>query len=402
MIGLLVAARRRVGEIGRMKVERRSPEAPPGAGADPTKPKYERLRQRFIEEIRAGRLKPGDMLPTEQQLAASNSIARSTVRQALAALERDGLIERIQGKGTFIHDQARISLRQGLDVFALVLPETQSGFYPTLQRGFDEAAGRVHHQILVCRSNNSLDRQGDVILQLIDKAIAGVAIVPVTTPPTPVYQIRQIQKAGIPVVFCHRRVDGVRAPLLAIPFREVGRLAGRALAEQGHHRVAFFSTQRTEAALGYHAGLCDVISPGDRAGGGALYFGPECPPDPEVHEPELLKALSAVLDCRERPTAIFTSFDSVAEMIYLLLLRLGLRVPEDISLIGFGGMSRGTALLRHITSVTVDEGQIGRRAVEWLDRMRRHELPIDHDEIFVMPIALSGGQTLGPVPRKGK
>ena len=267
---------------------------------------------------------------------------------------------------------------------------------------FEEAAGRVHNQILVCQSNNSLDRQGDAILQLIDKDVAGVAIVPVTAPPTPVYQIRQVQKAGIPVVFCHRRVDGVRAPLLAIPFREVGRLAGRALAERGHRRVAFFTTHRSESSLAYLSGLRDVIPAGDRPAEPNVFFSPESPTDPEVHEPELLEALTAVVNHRERPTAIFTSFDSAAEMIYLLLLRLGLRVPEDISLIGFGGVMRGTAILRCITSVTVDETQIGHRAVELLDSMRRHELPLDYNEVFVMPIGLSDGQTLGPAPRKTK
>jgi GntR family transcriptional regulator, arabinose operon transcriptional repressor len=379
----------------------RKPEGLPsdGAGED-AQPKYERLRRMIVDDILGGRRKPGDMLPTEQQLAATFAIARSTVRQAMAALERDGLIQRIQGKGTFVHEQARPRLRHGLDVFALVLPETQAAFYPSLQRSFDEAAWRVHNQILVCQSNNDLDRQGNIILQLLDKEVAGVAIVPVTTP-TPAYQIRQIQKAGIPVVFCHRRVEGIRAPLLEIPFREVGRLAGRALAERGHRRVAFFSLYRSAASTGYLAGLTDGLATVGSAIAPEVYIGRETA-DPAIREDELLAYLTALVERRDRPSAIFVTFDSVAESLYLLLLRLGLRVPEDISLIGFGGVARHSATLRRITSVTVDETQIGRRAVELLDRMRRHELPLDHDEAFVMPIALSDGETLGPAPRKGR
>ena len=231
------------------------------------------MRQYFIAELAAGRLKPGDLLPTEQQLAATWSIARSTVRQAMAALERDGLIQRIQGKGTFIHDQARVQLKHGLDMLALVLPETQTGFYPSLQRSFDESAWQHHDQILVCQSNNDVDRQGNVILQLIDKSVAGVAIVPVTSPATPAFQIRQLQKAQIPVVFCHRRVEGIRARLLAIPFREVGRLAGRSLAEQGHRRAAFFSAQPSEAGNAYVAGLTDVLAPGGQLDQRDVFFG---------------------------------------------------------------------------------------------------------------------------------
>jgi DNA-binding LacI/PurR family transcriptional regulator len=83
-------------------------------------------------------------------------------------------------------------------------------------------------------------------------------------------------------------------------------------------------------------------------------------------------------------------------------MRLGVRVPQDISLLGFGGIARSTATLRSLSSVTVDETQIARQAVELLERMRRRELPLDHDETFVMPIGLSAGQTLGPARRPGK
>jgi DNA-binding LacI/PurR family transcriptional regulator len=363
-------------------------------------PKYERVRQYFVDELSAGRLKPGDLLPTEQQLAATWSIARSTVRQAMAALERDGLIQRIQGRGTFIHEQAKVLLKNGLDVLALLLPETQTGFYPSLQQSFDESAWRYNNQILVCQSNNDVDRQGNVILQLIDKEVAGVAIVTVTSPATPAFQIRQLQKAQIPVVFCHRRVEGIRAPLLAIPFREVGRLAGRALVEQGHTRVAFFSAHTSEAGKAYLAGLTDVLAPGGKLDERDIFFGTSS--TSWIDEQELAPALKQLLERSDRPTAIFASFDSVAESIYLQLMRLGVRVPQDISLLGFGGIARSTATLRSLSSVTVDETQIARQAVELLEQMRRRELPLDHDETFVMPIGLSAGQTLGPARRSGK
>ena len=116
-----------------------------------------------------------------------------------------------------------------------------------------------------------------------------------------------------------------------------------------------------------------MLPPGGHTAEHDVFFGPEDAPDPEVHGPEMLTALTAMMDHPERPTAIFASFDSVAELIYLLLLRLGLRVPEDISLVGFGATVRSSAILRRITSVTVDEMRIGNRAVELLDRMRRHE-----------------------------
>ncbi|MBN2292717.1 MAG: GntR family transcriptional regulator, partial [Pirellulales bacterium] len=189
-------------------------------------PKHERLKDYLLTELAAGRLKAGQALPSEVRLAEMFDVARSTVRQALASMEKDGLIRRQRGRGTFIDEQAHRRLRCGIDAFAVITPDTRAGYYPSLLHGFERTSKEVGNQTFVCNTENNVDKQAGVILELIDKEVAGVAIVPATNPPTPPSQIRQLQKQGIPVVFCHRRVQGVQAPLVAIPFREVGRLAG--------------------------------------------------------------------------------------------------------------------------------------------------------------------------------
>ena len=362
-------------------------------------PKYEQLRQQIIDQIASGRLKPGEALPTERWWAEQHKLARSTVRQAMASLERDGMIRRVQGKGTFVHDQARDRSRRGLAAFALVVPETKAGFYPSLQQSFDEASAAIHHQLLVCHTGNNVDRQGNIILQLLDKEVAGVAIVPVTLPPTPDYQVRQLQKAGIPVVCCHRRVEGVSAPLLAIPFSEIGRLVGRAFVAHGHRRAAFFAPHQTAASQAYESGLRMGLAEGQgRVIDGGTFYGADTMVDPLEHEATIAAALEQMLHRDDRPTAIFASFDSLAELIYLLLERFGLRVPDDISIVGLGGVSRSTPMMRRLTSATVDEIQIGRQAAELLDQMRTGVIPIDSNETHVATIGLSEGQTLGPAP----
>src|SRR6478735_3741188 len=165
-------------------------------------PKHERLRDYLLKELSAGRLKPGDALPTELALADSAEVSRNTVRQALSGLERSGLIRRVRGRGTFVHESAMQRLKSALDIFALVIPDTRGGFYPSLQRGFHAASAGQHNQVIVCDTDNDLFRQADALLQLIDKKIAGIAIVPTTSPITPSHQIRPLQERGIPVVFC--------------------------------------------------------------------------------------------------------------------------------------------------------------------------------------------------------
>jgi GntR family transcriptional regulator, arabinose operon transcriptional repressor len=354
-------------------------------------PKHERLKKHFVGELLSGRLKPGQAIPTEQQLVETLGVARTTIRQAMASLENDGLIRRTRGKGTFVEDDARRKLRRGQDIFALVVPMTHGGFFPSLLQGCEAAAGEIHHQMLVCNTDDNVDRQASIILQLLDKEVGGVALMPTSQTPTPAFHIHQLQKRGIPVVFCHRRVEGVSVPLLATPYVEVGRLAGRTLVERGHRRIAFLATYRSHVSEAYEKGLQETL----RAGGGdrpvESVFVAE-----SIHfrEEDVWVALQRLFAQSEPPTAIFASFDSLAEMIYLLLPRLGLRVPEDVSLIGFGGAWREGAIAKRLTSVVLDEIATGMQAVSLLHEMRAGVRPIDDNSEMMLDVSLYEGETV--------
>jgi DNA-binding LacI/PurR family transcriptional regulator len=370
-------------------------EPPTGKG----RPKYEQLRAKLGGQLTAGQLEPGDMLPPEPVMAEQMSVARSTVRQALAQMERSGLIRRIRGKGTFIHEDAHNRLRTRFDAFALIVPDTQRGYYPSLLAGFEQAAAAVHNQMIVVSTRNDVHRQADGILQLIDKQVAGVAIVPATSPPTPGYQIRQLQKQQIPVVLCHRGVDGVRAPVLAFNGREVGRLAGEAMTRLGHRRVAFISTVRSPLAEAYEAGLRAAVE----AAGGSLtdhrlvYVGDDVYGVAD-YEQRMDAAIGGLMGLDDRPTALFATFDDVAELIFLQLMRRGVSVPRDVSLVSFGGASRLGAMQQRLTAVTVDEAELGRLAVDVLCQMCQGRKPIESDDRIEIPLDVSEGQSLGVAP----
>ena len=220
---------------------------------------------------------------------------------------------------------------------------------------------------------------------------------PSSQPATPEYQIRQLQEHGIPVVFCHRRVDGIAAPLLATPYVEVGRMAGRTLIQHGHRNVAYLATEDTPVAQAYEFGLHEAL----RAGGIPSVPKMLCVGDPaELKEDAVLETLRRLFAQPNPPTAIFASFDPLAEIIYLLLSQLGLRVPEDVSLIGFGGAWRESAVLKRLTSVVIDELATGQQAVALLHEMRRAERPIDDDTETVLELELSEGETLA-APTRG-
>jgi GntR family transcriptional regulator len=70
-------------------------------------------RETLARRIDEGKLRPGQRLPSEPDLAASMGISRATLREALRSLEEDGFVRRIQGAGTFITHRPR--LKNNLD-----------------------------------------------------------------------------------------------------------------------------------------------------------------------------------------------------------------------------------------------------------------------------------------------
>lgn len=381
----------------------RDPEITPltSAESDSGK-KHEQLRSMLESEITGGTYAPGKFLPSEPDLARRFAISRSTVRQALLALEQDGFVERLPGKGTVVREREGANAFAKLAVFAIVLPEIQSGHYPALVDAFASAAGELHYQILVCTTGNEISRQGDIILQLLDKRVAGVALLPPTVGKTPEYHFRQLQNQGIPIVMLHRPVEGVSAPLIAMPFEEVMTKAADLLLSRGHRRIAFLASHRSEAVTRYEAALRLSL----------LKAGSDLPPEmvkigstttsavgkSRTHEIEVdLEELFSLPD-GQRPTAIIDPWDSDMEACYFALTRAGFRAPEDISLVSFGGASRMNALTKRLSAVTVDETQTARLTARLLHEMLRGDRSITDGTPFSVPLGSHPGETIAAPP----
>lgn len=87
----------------------------------PDGPIYRQLADQVLAGIKAGRLKPGDRLPTERELAAQLGVARGTVKKAYQELADNNLVEVIQGSGTYIyHDTGLLDSQRRRAAQALV------------------------------------------------------------------------------------------------------------------------------------------------------------------------------------------------------------------------------------------------------------------------------------------
>jgi GntR family transcriptional regulator, arabinose operon transcriptional repressor len=368
----------------------------------PRQPKYQQVRDHLYAEISSGRLAPGVALPTEVELCEQHGMSRNTLRQALSDLESQGLIERIQGRGTFVTNEQQRHARRQLDMFACIVPQVREGVYPSLIQGFEQACAGLQHQMIVGNSGNDVVRQGDLILQMIDQTVGGVALVPTTVPATPVYQIRQLQKHHIPVVFCHRTVPGIAAPSLLFSGQEGGLKAGRALCNLGHRKIAFFFAHLYFMMESYGQGLREAFVEREMNPDRVVFveYGEKLSAPCAESERAIRAALAKLFAEADRPTAIFCGSSTDAEVIYFEAHALGLKIPGDLSLIHFGSTWRKPGLAQRLSCIAVDEFEMGASAVRLLHEMRAGQRPLDSNEQIVFPASLLPGETLGPARKE--
>ncbi|WP_437204022.1 GntR family transcriptional regulator [Planctomicrobium sp. SH664] len=366
------------------------------------KRKHEQVRQHLLREISLGNLRPGDVLPAEPDLAQLMGVSRTTIRQTLGDLEQEGHIRRVRGKGTFVAEQAATGSQLDAASFALIVPDMGSTYYSSLLSAFEQAAHDSGRSAVVCSSNNEVDKQASQVLRLLDQGVAGVVLNPCATAQTPAYQVRMLQKGSIPVVLLHTAIEGINAPLVDLNREEIARRIGRKFGEAGHRRVAIMTSGDREAILSHEQALRREIG----QWGGTL---PDshvlCGGMPHFSEAEYIdreqcveRLVDQLLGLPDRPTAVFITFESVAEIAYLILQRKGLRIPEEISLMTFGIPRRDGAIMRRLTAVTVDINAAIRQAVQFLEEIRKGKRSIESNERVSMLLGEYAGETLALLP----
>lgn len=365
-----------------------------GRPKKPKLPKYVQIKEKLLNQLQLGTFAPGAALPKERELAVSLGVAAGTLRQALQELEAEGFIRRVRGQGTFATtpEQRRSASRSKL--LTVIVPQVREGLYPSLIAGFEQAVAGTGYQITVGNSCNELTRQELLIQQAIDNNVAGVAIVPTSFRSTPPEQMRLLQDAHIPFVFCHRMVEDVMAPLVTWSGEEVGRMATRVLLDHGHRRIATVVAYRDPIGNATVREIQKMVSEHGLPSSAycVRYHGERLP---GIHAREAIReVLVELLDSTDPPTAIHCANLPDAEQVFLLAGEMGLSIPRDLSLIYFGDSRASGGLAQRLTCIAVDAQSIGFQAGKLLEDRSALGAKCDSAERIEIPLTLLPGETV--------
>ncbi|MBN2291759.1 MAG: LacI family DNA-binding transcriptional regulator, partial [Pirellulales bacterium] len=273
----------------------------------------------------------------------------------------------------------------------------EESYIQSVLRGFEGQAKEKQQQVIVCCVDEDVNKQANAFMQLVDRGIGGIALWPTIQVDTPPFQIRQLQDRGVPIVLCHRPVPGAKVPLITVSYRDIGRMAGKKMMAQGHRRIAYFASHGSLATQAHLEGLHAVVEP---AGGSCpdefIYTGTSLHWDISLQEGEIREALQRMAQHPDPPTAIMCAFDTICEQLYMILQGMGYRIPDDISLVGVGDTRRDGAIIRQLSSITIDAAELGRRTAQTLQEMQTGMRPLNDDKTECLPLGFIEGRTLGP------
>lgn len=315
------------------------------------RPLYVQVKDYVRERIAAGDYRPGGMIGSERQFCRKLGVSHITVRQAFVELTREGVLVRRPGKGTFVAADSGVdaSLRVGL-ITPESAPFQQSPFVVDLLSGIAPVVSARGGTVATYDESDAR-----YVVDACERRLAGVIFL---VPHVRDRMIPMLLREGVPLVVVGE-TDAAGAFSVDTDNEAVGRMAAAHLVEQGRRHCGFIGGPRhftvTSARLrGFRKGL---TAAGVSLTDSFTRFGPYAGETGSRCAPEL---------AAQGADALFCADDMIALGAMSALLSEGLRVPEDVAVVG----CNNSAFARHtyppLTTVDTFAAQLGRASAEVL------------------------------------
>lgn len=362
-----------------MATELRSTEAPEDRNKDDEKssqPKYLQIVESVRKSIEAGRYRNGVRLPSEAELVRRFGVSRMTAVKAMQHLQREGLLVRRTGSGTYAAESASGQK----PVFGLLIPDLgETEIFEPICKGMSASPNASGHSLSWGHSTppsaNKEDEAEHLCQQYIEQRVSGVFFAPLEFAPRRDQVngrvLKALKAARIPVVLLDRCVLDYPArsayDIVGLDNRRAGYLMTDHLLRQGAKRVGFLAVEGSaetvdDRIVGYREAL----------------YAHKIAPDPKMvlrADPTDTAVISDAIASR-KVDALMCANDLTAARLMRTLLGLGLRIPEDIRIAGIDDVRYAGLLPVPLTTLHQPCLDIGAAAIAaMLDRMGNPQLP---------------------------
>ena len=297
-------------------------------------------------------------------LAAPDSVNAGTRAQVLHAVRALGYTPNVAARNLRVQ-RTRMAL--------VIVANIGNAFFSDVLRGIDAELARGGHGLVIGNLDDNSGRERGFVDMAFSGAVDGILLLSLRS--LPADGQRSIASAGLPMVALCEELAEAEFPQVTVGNRAASIAVVRHLAGLGHRRIGHIAgphhtyTAR-ERALGFREGVA--------ATGLAQADCPELPGD--YHFASGHAAGQRYLALPQRPTAIYAANDEMAVGFVKCVHEAGLRVPRDVSVVGFDGVAFGDFAIPTLTTVLQPRLRLGEVAASLLLRQL-------------------AGEVIGPVPQ---
>ena len=227
---------------------------------DNGKPKYFSLMEQLRSDIMSGAIRPGEKLPSENELSQKYSLSRHTVRKALGILEQDGYVEAFHGRGTYCSENMR-HIKNSKNI-AVVTTYISDYIFPRLIQGMDNVLSESGYSIILKNTANSRQKEARCLEELLKKDIDGLIIEPSKSEMICKHRnlYQNLDKFEIPYVFIQGIYSEMRdKPHILMDDAQGGYLVTKYLLELGHKKIKGFFKADDMQGLERHKGYVKAL-----------------------------------------------------------------------------------------------------------------------------------------------
>lgn len=326
--------------------------------------KYYILMDRLKQDMLAGKIRPGDKIASENELAGQYQVSRHTVRKALSILEHEGLLEAIHGRGTYCVERTRGGIGSSHNI-AVVTTYISDYIFPRVIQGIDHVLTREGYSIILKNTGNSQKNEAKALEDIMTKSIDGLIIEPSKSE---IYckhmnQYEALDLMRLPYVFLQGTYPQMKnKPNVVMDDVEGTYLLTKYLIELGHkHIVGIFKIDDSQGTA-RHKGYIKALN---EAG---MYYNP----DNVIlfHTEDRTKKPAAMvrqfIESGMEMDSIVCYNDQTALEVIKALEAYDIKVPEDVSITGYDNSLIAENGPVKLTTISHPQEKIGEMVAELL------------------------------------